>query len=242
MNETVGCLLIHGFAGDINDILPLAIRLREEGYQVECPTLEGHGTTRRQMAKSTRHDWLRSADEAYKRLRMRADSIVVIGFSMGGLLAFHLTTNYPVELLITLNTPYKYWDVKEALHYLREDFPTHSRRYIHGIGRIPLSSMVQFRRLLSETKPLLPKITTPYVLLQARHDDTVHAVSAEILASTVNEAASAEISWYEHSNHMILHGPDKEEAIAHVLTKIKAHFASKYETADTPTRSPEPAR
>lgn len=235
MNKTVGCLLIHGFAGDINDVLPLAKRLREEGYQVECPTLEGHGTTRREMAKSTRHDWLRSAHEAYKRLSMRADSIVVIGFSMGGLLAFHLATTYPVELLITMNTPYKYWDVKEALNYLREDFHTHSRRYIRGIGRIPLSSMVQFRRLLSETKPLLPKVTTPYLLLQARRDDTVHAVSAELLASSVNEAASAQISWYENSNHMILHGPDKDEAIAHVVDKIKEHFASYATAVDLPT-------
>jgi len=238
MTETVGCLLIHGFAGDMNDILPLAKRLREEGYPVECPTLEGHGTTRREMAKSTRHDWLRSAEEGYKRLRMRADSIVVIGFSMGGLLAFHLAATYPVELLFTLNTPYKYWDVKEAVNYLREDFPTHSRRYIRGIGRIPLSSMVQFRRLLSETKPLLPKITTPYQLLQARRDDTVHAVSAEILASSVSEAAHAQISWYEHSNHMILHGPDKEAAIAHIVGKIKEHFASRgaaAAAADVPT-------
>lgn len=221
MSGTVGCLLIHGFAGDINDILPLAKELREEGYQVECPTLEGHGTTRRLMAKSTRHEWLNSAKEAYKRLSMRVDSIVVIGFSMGGLLAFHLATSFPVKLLITINTPYKYWDVKEALHYLREDFSTHSRRYIYSIGRIPFSSMLQFRRLLSETKPLLPKIRTPYVLLQAKHDDTVHAVSAEIIANHVDKAAAPQISWYEHSNHYLLHGPEKEQAIAHVMATIK---------------------
>ncbi|QDS37780.1 alpha/beta hydrolase [Brevibacillus brevis] len=226
MSGTVGCLLIHGFAGDINDILPLAKKLRSAGYHVECPTLEGHGTTRRHMAKSTRHDWLRSAEEGYKRLAMRADTIVVIGFSMGGLLAFHLTTKYPVALLFTLNTPYKYWDVKEAMHYLREDFSTHSKRYIHGIGRIPFSSMLQFRRLLAETKPLLSKITTPYMLLQARRDDTVHAVSAQILATSVDEAASPHISWYENSNHMLLHGPDKEAAISHVMATIKRRFPS----------------
>ncbi|GEB32499.1 MULTISPECIES: alpha/beta hydrolase [Brevibacillus] len=224
MSGTVGCLLIHGFAGDINDILPLAKVLREAGYQVECPTLEGHGTTRRQMARSTRNDWLRSAEEGYKRLSMRAETIVIIGFSMGGLLAFHLTTRYPVELLITINTPYKYWDVKEALHYLREDFPTHSRRYIRSIGRIPVSSMLQFRRLLSETKPLLRQVKTPYYLLQAMRDDTVHAVSAQLLATSVDQSASPQITWYEHSNHMLLHGPDKEAAIHDVLATLKERF------------------
>lgn len=224
MSGTVGCLLIHGFAGDINDVLPLAKALREVGYQVECPTLEGHGTTRREMARSTRKDWLRSAEEGYKRLSMRSDKIVIIGFSMGGLLAFHLTTRYPVELLITINTPYKYWDVKEAMNYLREDFPTHSRRYIRSIGRIPISSMLEFRRLLSETKPLLGQIKTPYLLLQAKRDDTVHAISAQLLAKSVDESASPQITWYEHSNHMLLHGPDKEAAIARVLAALKERF------------------
>ncbi|MGZ0050790.1 alpha/beta hydrolase [Brevibacillus gelatini] len=224
MSGTVGCLLIHGFAGDINDVLPLAKALREVGYQVECPTLEGHGTTRREMARSTRKDWLRSAEEGYKRLSMRSDKIVIIGFSMGGLLAFHLTTRYPVELLITINTPYKYWDVKEAMNYLREDFPTHSRRYIRSIGRIPISSMLEFRRLLSETKPLLGQIKTPYLLLQAKRDDTVHAISAQLLATSVDKSASPQITWYEHSNHMLLHGPDKEAAIAHILTALKERF------------------
>lgn len=226
MTETVGCLLIHGFAGDIHDVLPLAKRLREEGYQVECPTLEGHGSTRRQLAKSTRQDWLRSAEEGYKRLAMRADTIVVIGFSMGGLLAFHLAAAYPIRLLITLNTPYKYWDLKTAMTYLREDFPTHSRRYLRGIRRIPLSSMLQFRLLLAETKPILPKVTTPYVLLQAKRDDTVHAVSAQLLASSVSDSAETRISWYENSNHMLLHGPEKEEAIAQVLAAIREHCPS----------------
>ncbi|WP_432775154.1 alpha/beta fold hydrolase [Brevibacillus gelatini] len=224
MSGTVGCLLIHGFAGDINDVLPLAKALREVGYQVECPTLEGHGTTRREMARSTRKDWLRSAEEGYKRLSMRSDKIVIIGFSMGGLLAFHLTTRYPVELLITINTPYKYWDVKEAMNYLREDFPTHSRRYIRSIGRIPISSMLEFRRLLSETKPLLGQIKTPYLLLQAKRDDTVHAISAQLLATSVDKSASPQITWYEHSNHMLLHGPDKEAAIAHILAALKERF------------------
>ncbi|MDH4616307.1 alpha/beta fold hydrolase [Brevibacillus sp. AY1] len=223
MSETVGCLIIHGFAGDIHDILPLAKRLRETGYQVECPTLEGHGMTRRHLAKSNRQDWIRSVDEAYKRLSMRADTIVVIGFSMGGLLAFHIATTYPVKLLITLNAPYKYWDVKQAMRYLRADFRTHSRRYVSGIRRIPFRSMIQFRRLLSETKPLLPQVAVPYVLLQAKQDDTVHAVSATLLANSVGSVESTQVTWYEESNHMILHGPEKEDAIEQVLTTIREH-------------------
>lgn len=223
MSETVGCLIIHGFAGDIHDILPLAKRLRETGYQVECPTLEGHGLSRRHLAKSNRQEWIRSVEEGYKRLSMRADTIVVIGFSMGGLLAFHVAIQYPVKLLITLNAPYKYWDVRQAIHHLRTDYRSHMPRYMSGLRRIPLRSMLQFHRLLKETKPLLPHVSVPYVLLQAKQDDTVHAASATLLAQSVGSAASPQVTWYEQSDHMILHGPEKEQVIEQVLSVIQEH-------------------
>jgi carboxylesterase len=224
MSTTIGCLVLHGFAGDIRDVLPLALALRSRGYHVECPTLEGHALGRRHLARSTRHDWLRSAEEAYKRLSMRAGSIVVIGFSMGGLLAIHVASRYPVRLLITINTPYYYWDVRQALQYLREDFPTHSHRYLRSLVKIPISSMLQFRRLLAETKPLLANLSCPYALLQAKRDDTVRAVSAEHLAQRAGSSATA-IAWFERSGHMLFHGPEADEAIEHVCRVIEAHTA-----------------
>lgn len=226
MSERVGCLLIHGLSGDVTDVLPLARSLREDGYQLECPTLEGHGATRKQLANSTRHDWLRTADEAYRRLSMRAEKIVVIGFSMGGLLAFHLTTAYPVDLVITLNTPYKYWNIGQALRYLRDDFPIHSRRYLRSIGKIPLRSMVQFRLLLSETKALLPQVSVPCVLFQSKRDDTAHFISANLFADSITKAEAVQINWYEHSNHLLLHGPERDAAIQDIRSTIKAHCQS----------------
>jgi carboxylesterase len=224
MSSTIGCLILHGFAGDIRDVLPLAHALRSRGYHVECPTLEGHGLGRRHLARSTRHDWLRSAEEAYKRLSMRADSIVVIGFSMGGLLAVHVANRYPVRLLITINTPYYYWDVRQAVEYLREDFQLHSRRYLKSMVKIPIRSMLQFRRLLTETKPLLGNIACPYVILQAKRDDTVQAGSAEHLAKRTGRS-DASIIYFERSGHMLFHGPEAEEAIEHVCRAIEQHTA-----------------
>jgi carboxylesterase len=223
MMPAVGCLVLHGFAGDIRDVLPLANALRAEGYHVECPTLEGHGLDRRVLAKSTRKDWLRSADEAYKRLSLRAQEIIVIGFSMGGLLAINLVHRYPARLLITINTPYAYWDVEQALAYLREDFSSHSRRYVQGLVKIPVRSMLQFRQLLAETKAILPQVSIPYVLLQSRRDDTVQARSAEHLVSSVSPSCAPHITWYDRSGHMIFHDADRDDAIARVLAAVREH-------------------
>ncbi|USG66676.1 alpha/beta fold hydrolase [Brevibacillus ruminantium] len=223
MKPTVGCLVLHGFAGTTQDVLPLALALQKEGFPVECPTLEGHGLGRKGLTSSTRLDWLRSADEGYKRLSMRADEIIVIGFSMGGLLAVHLVNRYPARLLITVNTPFAYWDIKQAAGNLRSDFPVHSRRYLNSLVKIPVRSMLQFRRLLAETKPLLSGVSLPYVLLQSRLDDTVQSRSAELLAGSVAASAEPQIHWFDHSGHMIFHDADRDEAISCILAAVRRH-------------------
>ncbi len=216
----IGILILHGFAGEVREVLPLARALQEEGYIIECPTLEGHGLGRQALGKSTRHDWLFSAEEGYKRLTMRAERIVVIGFSMGGLLALHLAAKYPVEYLFTLNTPYYYWDIRQAVRKLTTDFRTHFPRYISGATRIPMSSMLQFRRLLQETKQLMPQVTCPYAILQGEQDDTVQAISAEHLRQQVG-SQHISVDYFPRSDHLLLLGPEAEEAIGLVIRKVK---------------------
>lgn len=217
--STIGCLIIHGFAGDVKEVMPLARHLRDLGYVIECPTLEGHGVNRRTLGQSTRKMWINSAEEAYKRLAMRADRIVVIGFSMGGLLAFQIASRYPVELLFTINTPYYYWDVRQALHNVRENPRLHLPRYVSGLTRIPLRSMVQFRLLLGETKRLLPEVSCPYVILQAKRDDTVKWASAEHLAKHVGSQPA--VAYFANSGHLLLHDKDAAAAIDFIARTLQ---------------------
>ncbi|WP_139492726.1 alpha/beta hydrolase [Brevibacillus dissolubilis] len=228
--QKTGVLILHGFAGDIKEVLPLARFLQEKGYVVECPTLEGHGMTRRQLKLSNRRQWLTSAEEGYKRLRMRSDHIIVIGFSMGGLLGLNLAAKYPVEMLFTLCTPYHYWDVRQAYSYLREDFRTVAARYLNSMFRIPLRSMLEFRKLLTETKRLLPEITCPYTIVQGRRDDTVQSVSAEHLRRQVG-SDDVQVEYFERSGHLILLGEEADDVIHYVhqtLERKLPHLAGRY--------------
>jgi carboxylesterase len=215
----VGCLILHGFAGEVREVLPLARALQEEGYAIECPTLTGHGLGRRELRKSTRQDWLFSAEEGYKRLAMRAEKIVMIGFSMGGLLAFQLAAKYPVHFLCTISTPYYYWDLRQAVRKLSSDPRVHLPRYLNSATRIPVASMLQFRRLLKETKLILPQVTCPYAILQGEQDDTVQAISAEYLRQKVGSTVVT-VDYFAHSDHLLLLGPEAQEAISLVVRKV----------------------
>ncbi len=224
--QPLGCLILHGFAGDVHEVLPLALHLKEAGYVVECPTLAGHGHTRRSLAKTSRHDWIASAEEAYKRLAMRVEKIVLIGFSMGGLLACQVAAKHPAELLITLNTPYYYWDVQQALRNVKIDFRSHVTRYLKGLTRIPVSSMLQFRQLLAETKALMAQVSCPSLILQGQRDDTVQAISADALRQHLGSQQS-ETVYFPNSGHLLLHSPDAQEAVRTISAALEKLTVSK---------------
>lgn len=216
----IGCLVLHGFGGDVHEVLPLARALQSAGYQVECPTLEGHGMGKRHLARSTRRQWVLSAEEAYRRLSMRADKFVIIGFSMGGLIGLQLAKRFPAKKLFTVNTPYYYWDFRQMANNLRSDFSGFLKRYARSSVRYPLRSMVQFRLLLSETKQLLSQVHCPYHILQGLRDDTVKAISAEYLRKGVH-SRDIRVSLFERSGHQIFLGEEADTAIQTILDDLR---------------------
>src|SRR3954471_2522919 len=66
-----GVLCLHGITGTPFEIRPLAEALGRRGWTVAAPTLAGHGGTLRDLANTTWHDWLASAEAALDSLRAR---------------------------------------------------------------------------------------------------------------------------------------------------------------------------
>ena len=60
-------LLLHGFAGNTAELLPLGNFLKAQGYTVFAPRLPGHGTTAEDMLRTKAEDWL----ECKKRFARR---------------------------------------------------------------------------------------------------------------------------------------------------------------------------
>jgi carboxylesterase len=176
--NTTGILLVHGFAGGINEVALLRDHLTERGYQVECPLLLGHGGTKKELAKTTYKDWIASADHACNELSKRCDRIVAVGFSMGGLIAVNLR-HHGFAGIVTVNTPYYYWNHRIIAANLKSDFRHYGRKYLAASTDKPLSSMIEFQKLLTRTKPMFGDITCKALVVQALDDDTVHKKSAE---------------------------------------------------------------
>ena len=98
----VGALLIHGFTGTPRDLADLGGRLLSSGLSVSIPRLPGHGTNGKDFLQSGWRDWLRASVDAYADLRARCESVHIVGFSMGGIIAVLLAARFPVTRLVLL--------------------------------------------------------------------------------------------------------------------------------------------
>lgn len=214
MKNNVGCLLVHGFGGQVGEVKFLADYLSDLGYDVVCPSLSGHSGNKKDLVGIKYIDWIKSAEIELLKLRERNPKVIIAGFSMGGLIAINLCEKYSIDGLVTLNTPIYYWDLRNIFKNIAGDFKarkfTNIKRYMSSGSKYPFSAMLNFRRLLNITKPLLGNVKCPILICQAIDDDTVKSISAQyIYAYTKSE--HKDVRYYNNAGHGILQSPVAQE-------------------------------
>ena len=220
------CLIIHGFGGGVHEVKPLAERLMGLGYDVVCPILEGHSSTKRAMKKATYKDWIDSAERDLLTLKESGDEILLIGFSMGGLIAFNLACNHNIKGIVTINTPIFYWNLYQVFNNLVDDMKkkrsNHIKRYLQAKNNSPFLAMIQFLLLLKQTKPRLKHVNCPILIIQAKDDDTVRRKSVDYMYKHVSSDRK-EIRYFHEGGHLILLSPMAEQVMHCVEDFIENH-------------------
>jgi carboxylesterase len=165
----VGCLIIHGFAGNVGEVEPLKSYLIDRGYIVSCPMLKGHTDKLNDLWSVNYKDWIALAEDAMTQLLKVTDKVIIIGFSMGGLIGTHLAIKYKPIVMITLSTPIYHWDLKRVLINLFSDIKNKQskniKRYIQGFS-ISLRALLNFKCLLIKTKPMFKQLKCPVFVAQ----------------------------------------------------------------------------
>lgn len=214
MNKKIGCLIIHGFAGNLKEIENLNEFLLNKGFETSCPILKGHALTKKDLAKASFSDWITSAEEAFKELSLKCDRVVLIGFSMGGLVAVNLAVKHDVFKIVTLSSPIYHWDFKRISINIIDDLKIRKteqlRNYFTSGVNIPIGAMLNFKLLLYKTKPLLKEIFCPIYIAQGLKDDTVKYKSANYIFKNVG-STQKNIKFYNNSPHIICKGEDCKE-------------------------------
>ncbi len=201
----VGVLLCHGFTGSPASLRPWADRLAAEGFSVRLPLLPGHGTSWREMNRTTFRDWLGEVSAALSELRRQCRAVVVGGLSMGGALALRLAELNPGTIAgIVLVNPSVMSLRREmaALPILKHLVP--SLKGVTddiakpgvtelGYGRTPLKAVDALRKGWDATRADLAQVSLPVLLLHSRVDHVVEPENSRLILDRISSTDVTEI-------------------------------------------------
>ena len=88
-------------------------------------------------------------------------------------------------------------------------------RYRRKIKETPMTATLQFRRLVSEIRPILKKVKAPTLIAQGESDGIVPPKSAQYLYEHIG-AVEKRLIYYKNSKHLICHCDEKEQLFEEV--------------------------
>jgi len=236
-----GVLVIHGFTATLESVEALRKPLQERGIPFRMPLLAGHGAPSPAALEGTKWEaWLQDAEQAFQNLSLEAERIIVIGHSMGALLALNLAVRYPKQVdslilaapalrLVSFFAPgrplhfaapivsmiIKKWDLKSDLAELRPQCKAPHYDWV------PTEAILSLFELINTTLSLLDRVNVPFMILHNRKESTVRPESATLLCNrAATSSADQSIVWLERSGHQIFCDCEREKAVRVVIDYI----------------------
>ena len=237
-DRPLGCLLLHGLTSSLATVDGLVPQLRERGLPYRLPTLRGHGATPAALRGVTWRDWYADASRALDDLLAECERAVVVGLSMGGLVALHLAAERQERLagvvavapalrlagtrrdranvfLRALAGRMLTVDVRNAF----EDatLAAASTNYPQAPARVVLS-LDRYGRVV---RRLLPRITIPFLLIYTPRDRVVRPETARQIFDAVGTPPERKrLLAFDQSGHEMLLDRQREAVFAAIMEFI----------------------
>jgi carboxylesterase len=219
--NTTAILLFHGFTATTVEVRPMAKFLHEQGFTVSGPLLPGHGVSPNELNHTNFKDWIAAAENAYLDLHHNYPHVIVLGESMGALLALWLGSIHPeidgiLVFAPALNIHHLwqstlFWPFVKFMNKKNIDLNSPWQ----GFNVIPVHAASELFHFQRKVRLLLSKINTPTLVFQGKLDKTINPIGAvEVMEGIAS--IKKELVWLEDSAHCIL--LDKQMDIVEKLT------------------------
>lgn len=100
------CLIVHGFNSSTRENREMGQWLADQGFTVLGIRLPGHATTPADMRRVRWTDWLAAVEDGYSILKDSADTVFIMGQSLGGVLTMTAASTLPFDGVIGISTPF----------------------------------------------------------------------------------------------------------------------------------------
>lgn len=225
-----GVLGIHGFTGGPYEIQPFVDYLQAHtNWKIVVPTLPGHGETL-ELKSVTAESWMMAAEQSLRQLQKEVDRVIIVGFSMGGIIGMYLANRYPIHKLVLLSAAAKYiypsqllQDIKDiakeaVVGKLAEN--TLYKQYSYKVKGTPIPATLEFIRLVRIVQPYYGQITVPVYIVQGKKDGIVPYATAQFIYDEIG-SLKKEIVYSELGKHHICHSEDCQDWFNTALNFLK---------------------
>ena len=233
--QSIACLLLHGFTANPAEMEGLANFLRRQGCAVAVPTLPGHATQPEDLRDIPYQQWFDTSEQALRELEQEHSRVFVIGQSMGGTLALHLAANHHFRGVVTLAAALRLPLHLEIASYVFAPFvpvrykpngpdvrDADGKALLQNYDRYPMSAVRQLMRMLRKVRNELSAVTMPVLAIHAAEDHVVPFDNLAMLMSLVKSGAAEQMT-VENSYHVLTVDYDREIIFARIREFIMQH-------------------
>jgi carboxylesterase len=220
-------LALHGFGGTPLEV-SLVVEVAESlGLGAYAPLLPGHGTHASELAKTVYADWLRGAEAALDELVGSGGPAIVVGLSLGSLLAAELAATRPRDVralgmlanATRLMAPFPDWALRAvdalkvpdfSIPKVGADIADPEARATHlTSGLQPVHAAVEVLRAGERVERMLPRVTQPVFIAHGQGDHVCPVANAERVRKKLG-SADKRVLVLPRSWHIITRDYDRE--------------------------------
>lgn len=231
---SLGVLVLHGFTSHIHCVDALVAPLDRAGLPYRFPILRGHGTHFNDMVGTTAQQWYEDAENALLDLAREVSRIVVVGLSMGGLLALELAARHRdlVAGVVTVAAALRFRDPLAGLAPLLQKvvrfWPSPNAYNDQELRRrenknYPKFATDAFASLYTYSRKVvnyLSFVKAPVLILHSKRDQIITPRSAEIIYEKVS-SRDRSLVWFERSGHEMLLDCEREAVVRTIMEFIE---------------------
>ena len=215
-DSKIGIYLIHGFSSTTSELKQIANFLSDKGYHIVLNNLPGHGTTVDDCNNTKFQEWLDYSKVEFAKLCSKSDKVFIIGHSMGGVVALHLATIFPVTGLILGGVVLKFKlfyftnyinrflckIIKHREKKLTFEKSIRDSIIFYGYKAYPLIALEQFRKMNLFVKKDLHKVNSPTLIIHSKNDQVSIKENVDIIKESIS---SQNIDFFEmiHAPHSL---------------------------------------
>ncbi len=242
-----GVLILHGFTANLDSVRELFEPLGQTGLEVSAPLLRGHGQASPEHLRGvTWQDWLEDAEQAMSALAGSDGRLIVIGHSMGSLLALHLAARYPdlIDSLVLATPPIRLysplapgrpwhfmanlismlvprWDLRPCFADLHNSIIPQNYRWA------PTRSIISLFDLVTATLPVMIDVRAPVLVIHGRRESIVMPESAELVMQAISTPSGQKsVLWFEKTDHQIFCDCERLRSVDAVREFVVGRVAS----------------